>query len=193
MEEKNFEDLRNQFAILKEQLNKQEIVNDRLLRETMKAKKKDINSNKNLEYGCVLIGLVVLPLNWYLHTWSLPFTIATLLLLIVCAAATHFIHRPVDRLNFLKDDFATVARVMAKFKKQYDRWLYYVTPVILTPWIAWACYDFAWKRAPEGVSPWAMCIPIIVAGLIGLAIGLFYHFKAVNAAQDIIDEMENME
>ena len=42
MEEKNFEELRNQFAILKEQLNKQEIVNDRLLRETMKAKKKDI-------------------------------------------------------------------------------------------------------------------------------------------------------
>ena len=32
MEEKNFEELRNQFAILKEQLNKQEIVNDRLLR-----------------------------------------------------------------------------------------------------------------------------------------------------------------
>ena len=113
MEEKNFEELRNQFAILKEQLNKQEIVNDRLLRETMKAKKRDINSSKNLEYGCVLFCLFILPLNWYTRTWSLPFTIATALLLIVCAVATHFIHKPVDSLNFLKDDFATVARVMA--------------------------------------------------------------------------------
>ena len=68
MEEKNFEELRNQFAILKEQLNKQEIVNDRLLRETMKAKKKDINSTKNLEYGCVLFCLFILPLNWYTRT-----------------------------------------------------------------------------------------------------------------------------
>ena len=35
MEEMNFEEMRNQFAILKEQLKKQEIVSDRLLRETM--------------------------------------------------------------------------------------------------------------------------------------------------------------
>ncbi len=166
MEEKNFEELRNQFAILKEQLNKQEIVNDRLLRETMKAKKRDINSSKNLEYGCVLFCLFILPLNWYTRTWSLPFTIATALLLIVCVVSTHFIHKPVDSLNFLKDDFATVARVMAKFKKQYDCWLYYVTPVLLTPWIAWACYDFAWRRALEGVNPWLMCIPLLVAALV---------------------------
>ena len=73
MEEKNFEELRNQFAILKEQLNKQEIVNDRLLRETMKAKKRDINSSKNLEYGCVLFCLFILPLNSVL----LPPTIST--------------------------------------------------------------------------------------------------------------------
>ena len=39
MEEMNWEEMRNQFAILKEQLAKQEIVSDRLIRETIKVKK----------------------------------------------------------------------------------------------------------------------------------------------------------
>jgi hypothetical protein len=111
-------------------------------------------------------------------------------MMLFCAVANYYIHKPVDDLNFLTDDFATVARVMAKFKKQYDQWLYYVTPVICIPWISWAFYEYAWKRAPEGVSPWFMCIPLVIGLIIGLIIGLYFHFKAVNAAQDIIDQID---
>jgi hypothetical protein len=48
MEEQYFNEMRQQMAALKEQLDKQEIVSDRLIREIMKAKKKDINSTKNV-------------------------------------------------------------------------------------------------------------------------------------------------
>ena len=51
MEDMHFEELRNQFAILKDQLKKQEIVSDHLLRETMKAKKRNINSTKRMCYA----------------------------------------------------------------------------------------------------------------------------------------------
>ena len=47
MEEQYFNEMRQQMAALKEQLDKQEIVSDRLIREIMNAKKKDINSTKN--------------------------------------------------------------------------------------------------------------------------------------------------
>ena len=190
MEEMKFEELRNQFAILKQQLNKQEIVSDRLLRETMKAKKKDINSTKRLEYTCVLLCLIAFPLNFLTHSWSLQFTIVTCVMVLFCAVATHYIHKPVDNLNFMRDDFATVASVMARFKKQYDNWLHYVTPIILIPWISWACYEFAWQHAPKGVNPWLMTIPLLVGGAIGGIIGYIYHRKAVNAAQDIIDQIQ---
>lgn len=190
MEDMHFEELRNQFAILKQQLNKQEIVSDRLLRETMKTKKGNINSTKRTCYASVMLVLLLTPLNFYTHAWSLEFSIITCLIVLFCAVATYFIHKPVDNLNFLTDDFATVARVMAKFKKQYNQWLYYATPVICVPWLGWATYEYAWKRAPEGVSHWVMCIPLVVGLIIGLSIGLYYHFKAVNAAQDIMDQIE---
>ena len=50
MEEMNLEEMRSQFAILKEQLTKQEIVSDRLLRETMKAKSNGIRNVKFSSY-----------------------------------------------------------------------------------------------------------------------------------------------
>ncbi len=193
MEEMNFEEMRNQFAILKDQLNKQEIISDHLLRETMKAKKSAINSTKRMEYICVAICLILYPLLGFDNTISLAFIIATCLMVIVSAVATHYIHKPVDDLNFMRDDFTTVARVMAKFKKQYDQWLYYVTPALIIPWLCWVCYEFAWKNAPEGVNPWFMTSALIVGVIIGGAIGLYYHFKAVNAAQDIMNQIEENE
>ena len=48
MEEQYFDEMRQQMAALKEQLNKQEIVNDHLIREIMKVKNKDISKTKNV-------------------------------------------------------------------------------------------------------------------------------------------------
>lgn len=191
MKEMDFEEMRNQFAILKEQLQHQEIVSDRLLRETMKAKKNAINSAKRLTYGCVIFCLLIMPLNYFAHSWSLPFTIGTCVLMLFCAALVHYIHQPVDELNLMKDDLSTVAHVMAKFKKQYNQQLYYWSPVILIPWTIWACHDFISMHNIEAHHRWLLVIPILVGEAIGLGIGLHFHFKAVNAAQDIIDQIED--
>lgn len=193
MEEKNFEEMRNQFAILKEQLQKQEIVSDRLLRETMKTRSNTISYTKRVGIGAAIFSLIIYPYCYYTHMWSLSFTIITCLMMLFCVAATFYIHRPVEKLNFMTDDFSTVARVMAKFKKQYDDWLHYMAPILIIPWLAWACYEFAWQYAPEGINPWFMCLPIIVGAAIGGLVGYLFHRKAVNAAQNIIDEIEETE
>lgn len=192
MEEMNLEEMRNQYAILKEQLNNQEIVNDRLIRETIKMRGKDINYTKKVVYGCALFCLLIYPLSYYTHMWSLAFAIVTCLMMLFCVAATYYIHKPVENLNLMQDDLATVARVMAKFKKQYDNWLHYVTPALLIPWGIWACYEVGWSHAPEGSNPWIMIIPLLVGALIGGLVGYKYHRKAVNAAQDIINDIESI-
>ena len=187
----NLEEMRSQFATLKKQLDKQEIVSDRLIRETMKYKTGNISTAKRVTYGATLFCLVAYPLSYFAQIWSLPFTVATCAMILFCAAATYYIHRPVEELNFMRDDFATVARVMARFKEQYDNWLHYATPAILIPWVAWVCYEYAWKRAPVGISPWLLCMPMLIAVAIGGLIGYRFHRKAVNAAQDILNQIEN--
>ena len=88
MEEQYFNEMRQQMAALKEQLDKQEIVSDRLIREIMKAKTKDIRSTKNVCYVCVVIAFICFPLNSFTETWSWTFTAVTALMLIFCLAAT---------------------------------------------------------------------------------------------------------
>ncbi|MCR5181316.1 MAG: hypothetical protein K6C30_08930 [Bacteroidaceae bacterium] len=190
MEDKNFEELQNQFAILKTQLDKQEIVSDRLVRETMKQRTKDINKTKRTIYFAAVFCLLTYPILYYTDMFTLEFTIVTCAMMLFCFLATYYIHRPVDDLNLMRDDFTTVARVMAKFKKQYDDWLLYVAPTLILPWLAWACHEFAWRHAPEGVNPWTLALPLIIGAAIGCLIGYRFHRKAVNAAQDILDEIE---
>lgn len=190
MEEMNFEEMRKQFAILKDQLNNQEIISDRLIRETMKIKNKDISESKQTMYVCAIISLTFYPLNNIVHAWSNGFTIVTCLLILLSAVVAYYIHKPVEELNFMRDDFSKVARVMARFKKHYNDSLYYLAPVIVIPYFMWACYEFAWNRSPEDKSPWFYVILLLAGGAIGGIVGYRYHAKAVNAAQDIIDEIE---
>ena len=190
MEEQYFDEMRQQMAALKEQLDKQEIVNDHLIREIMKVKTKDISRTKNVCFIAAIIAFLTFPMNTFTHAWSWTFTAATGAMLIFCTIATVYIHRPVDKLNYMTSDLATVARVMTKFKKQYDNWLHYVTPALMIPWISWACYEFAWKNGPEGVNPLWLTLPILFGAAIGGLIGYYFHCKAVNAAKSILEQIE---
>lgn len=194
MEEMDFEEMRDQFAILKEQLDKQEIVNDRLLRKAIKAKSQQhINQSKTRVWVAAVLALLLFPLSYLSQMWSLPFAIVTCVIVLASLFFTSLIHRPVEKLDFMNDDLAFVAKVMAKFKRQYNNWLRYVFPTVIFPWLAWACYESAWKRHPEGANPWIMSIPLIVGAAIGALIGYHFHRKATNAAQDILDEIEEKE
>ena len=190
MEEQYFDEMRQQMAALKEQLNKQEIVNDHLIREIMKVKNKDISKTKNVCFIAAIIAFLTFPFNTFTHAWSWTFTAVTGAMLIFCTIAPIYIHRPVDKLNYMTSDLATVARVMTKFKKQYDNWLHYVTPALMIPWIGWACYEFAWKNNISGVNPLWLTLPILFGAAIGGLIGYYFHCKAVNAAKSILEQIE---
>ena len=73
MEEMHLEEMRNQYAILKEQLTKQEIINDQLLRKTMKSRNKAINQTQWLVFGSALMCVLTLPATYLSHVWSLAF------------------------------------------------------------------------------------------------------------------------
>jgi len=191
MEELNFDEMRNQITLLKQKLNHEEIINDQLLREVTRANMGTINWAKYKSFICVAICLVIYPTTMlYMGIFSTAFVVFTCVMVLFCAYATYYVHRPVDRMNLMTEDLATVAKVMAKFRKQYDQWLHYVTPSLLIPWLSWAVYEYAWKDVPEGVNSWMLTIPILVGAVIGMLIGYYWHRKAVNAADKIIRQIE---
>lgn len=193
MEELNFDEMRNQITLLKQKLDRQEIVNDSLLREAMRGKMGAINWTKYKSYICVALCIIFYPVMSWAGVFSNAFVFATCAMMLFCAYGTYYVHRPVDRMDLMTDDLATVAKVMAKFRKQYNQWLFYVTPALLIPWLSWALYEYAWKNAPDGVSHWMLALPILIGAAIGGLIGYHWHCKAVDAADNIIRQIEEEE
>ncbi len=186
----NLDEMREQFTMLKHKLDQQDIVNEALLRETMRGRIGAINQTKYKSYICAAFSLALYPLLLYWGVFSNAFVIATCIMMLFCAYGTYYVHKPVDRMNLMTEDLATVAKVMAKFRKQYNQWLYYVTPALLIPWLSWAVYEYAWKNAPEGMNHWLMALPLLIGAAIGGLIGYIWHCKAVNAADNIIRQIE---
>ena len=193
MEELNFDEMRDQITLLKQKLDRQEIVNDSLLREAMRGKMGAINWMKYKSYICVALCIIFYPVMSWAGVFSNAFVFATCAMMLFCAYVTYYVHRPVDRMDLMTDDLATVAKVMAKFRKQYNQWLFYVTPALLIPWLSWALYEYAWKNAPDGVSHWMLALPILIGAAIGGLIGYHWHCKAVDAADKIIKQIEEEE
>lgn len=190
MEEMNLEEMRNQIAILKNKLNKQELVSERLLADTMKTKVNTINSVERFSIICAVFCLVAYPVLRYYIGFSWAFVIATCAMMVFCIIATTYIHRPLHDSKLMTSDVATVARVMVRFKRQYDNWLLYVTPTLLIPWVLWASYEYNAIMGLEGVSPFLTVLPILVGCAIGGFIGYRQHRKAVKTAEEIIRQFE---
>ena len=155
--------------------------------EMMEAKTKDIIYLKRYEYfeGTIL-GLFLLPLLRVLIPCSHAFIGATCLVLVISMTGIYFIYKPIGKLNGMENDLASVAYVMAKFKKQISNWERYVIPALLIPWIAWAIYEFAWK----GSASWIAILGGIYGAVIGGIKSFKVYHKAVDAAQEIIDDIE---
>ena len=191
MQELDFDEMRDQITLLKQKLDHQEIVNEPLLREAMRGRMGIINWIKYKLYICVAICIVIYPaMSLYLGVFSKAFVFATCAMVLFCAYGTYYVHRPVDRMDLMTEDLATVAKVMAKFRRQYKQWLYYVTPALLIPWMGWAAYEYAWKNAPEGMNHWLLALPLLIGAVIGGLVGYHWHSKAVNAADNIIKQIE---
>lgn len=188
-----FDELRNQIAVLKKKLDDQEIVNDRLLRQTMKTKvDKIINVVEIKTIGCGIVAILLCPALYEFSGLSLPFCVATCLMMIFCIVGTRYIHRPLHKTDLMSADMATVATILERFRRQYDFWLHYITPTLLIPWVSWACYEFAEANGLDVLSKDGImfCMPLLLGGIIGTAIGYRMHRKAVNTAKSIIEQIE---
>ena len=87
----NLEEMRQQMTTLKNKLNQQEIVNDRLIRRSMRNEVSNINRRYNI---IMAIGILMVPYGYWcfvkLVGLSIFFWIATSIFMLICAGATFY-------------------------------------------------------------------------------------------------------
>ena len=181
------ETMRAQIALLKDKLDKETIVSEKLLRDTMRHKARTINNN-----AWISVVASVFVIFWALtflpsEGFSWWFVGATILMMLVCDFFTWKYHKDVNAKT-MNSDLLTVAKVMKQLRDSYKKWLKYGIAMIAV-WFTWLSIEFCIR-----LKDWRLAVVMIIALLIGLAIGGFIglkmHKSVIRNAEEIISQIE---
>jgi len=190
MNEFELDEMRQQMAILKNKLEQQEIVNDRLLRTSMK---KTVSKINRRYLALMILGLLMIPYSYWafvmLCHFSFAFWIGTCVLMLLCVGATFYNGRDLRDPELMNGNLLDTRRKMARAKKFDNQWLIFGMPALIL-WLAWFVWEVYQQNGPEGVYP--LLIGGGFGGVIGLIIGLSLHFKTQRQYQEIINQIEDV-
>lgn len=192
MEEKDFMEMRNQINLLKDKLNQQEIVNNRLIKASMRDKQQEINRKGVKMSACAVLAI---PLWICIHytsgiSWALALT--TCAMMIFCIAATWYCHYPINKSGLFSSDVKSVANAFAQVKHMYHIWITRFAPTLILPWLAWVCYEYQEVLPFHTEQKWIPYAIVLGGALCGFLIGYNMHRKVVNTCQQVIDQLEEV-
>lgn len=176
--------------MLRSKLEKQAIVNDRFIRQSMN---KTASSISRRYYVIMAISVLMVPYGYWVFCkmcgFSLTFWIITSIFMLICCGATYYNSRNVNDTNLMRSNLVEASRKMARAKKFEANWLFFGIPTVIL-WFSWFIYNmYAINNDPlhEGIL-WGGCI----GGAIGAIIGIRIHIKTQRQYQEIIDTIEDI-
>ncbi len=186
--DKDFEEMRQQMNILKEKLQQQEIVNEKVFRRSTRKSLKGIN--RRYTFVSILCILMVPYSYWAfvkLTGMSIWLWLATCVLMLIAFVYTQYTGRFISSRVFEKDLVQARAKV-AKAKKLDHEWLKIGIPLIVL-WLAYFGYEM--YKVTGGEDSIYIVVMCVVCALLGGAVGLKIHFKNQDNYEQVIEEIDD--
>lgn len=193
METNELQEMKEQMALLKETLRKEQIVNDKLLREAMRGKVESIHRRAWIVGACALyvctFGI------WSFHELGLSWWLigATVVMMIYSVAKTIIMHRRLAVNRVMTDDLRTVAHAAKRLKEDYIRALYGGMAMVFC-WLVWLCGEILFGHTiyaeSSMIARCAVMGTMLVGGAVGFAIGYKMHRRVLNLCDEIIRQVE---
>lgn len=182
--------LKESLELLKKKLDRQDIVNQKLIRRAMKHNISQINRNGifTIVLGCIAVPFCTLIFR-YSTGLSWTFCIITGVFLLICVIATWLIHKDIMRRDFMEQDLVSVSLAMAKLKRQYVNWLKFAIPCLIL-WLMWLGWEFV--RVYDIKLEIGFIISALIGGAIGGAIGYTKDRQTVKLAEKTIEQIEEL-
>ena len=186
----NLEEMRQQMTTLKNKLNQQEIVNDRLIRRSMRNEVNNINRRYNI---IMAIGILMVPYGYWcfvkLVGLSIFFWIATSIFMLICAGATFYNSRKISDPELMSHSLVEARKKVASAKKFESNWLLFGIPAVIL-WLGWFFYET--YQIQGGDFNNGFFLGGCIGGIIGAIIGIKIHLKTQHQYQDVIDQIEDL-
>ena len=180
-------EMQQQLRQMKEKLEGENIINDKLLRN---AYRKTLGSlqRKALRQTIIEVIAMLLCLNLMRMGFSIPFVIATEIMLAFCLIATIVIN---NRLPKMDTDLVTAAKGIVRFRKGYANWLWVGIP-LLTVWMGGMCYEIMRNQTFPSEARVPMFIGLGVGLVIGGAMGLMMRHNILSKSDETIAQIRDL-
>lgn len=188
------DDMRQQMAILREKLQKQEIVNDQLLRKAIGTKLSRIKLDRWKKLFIIALGTIYIPWMLYdlIHA-PLWFIVVSIVYFAFAGLYSIYYTRGLGDGDLSDKQLLDLQQKVIRMKRQNARWLWFSIPIAAV-WVA----IFLWLIVIDQDSAIAdgEATPIIIGALIGGAIGSIigtHHYRRQqHHAADLISEIEEL-
>ncbi len=183
------DEMRQQMAILKDKLEKQTIVDDRIIRRAIKNSASTINKRYLI---ISIIALAMIPYGYWafvmINGLSIPLWIAMSVMMLMVVAFCYFNGLTMSDKHLTDGNLQETMLRVAAAKRRDNNWLWIGIPMAMV-WAAWMGWEMGQKMDAETFK---FFMPFYIICLVaGIVLGLLVHFKTQRHYRDILDQIED--
>lgn len=184
------EQLRNDYSALKSKVEKQAILNEKLLQSVFQSKVKSIHSVGWTSALCGLFVILVSPLAFHYNpalNLSWAFVAGTDIMMLVCIAYTWYFHSDVKapEAGASLKEFAQNVKTL---KVRYQNWIR-VAYIMIFVWMGWMFTEMFMTTEDKTLTYFA-ATGVLVGAVIGGVLGFRMDRNVIKNCDDIIAAIE---
>ena len=192
IDSKEMLEMKEQLSLLIKKLDKETIVNERMIRRSMKEKADRLNRRLIVE---ILVCLIMIPFFICvlpnLSKVSMPFCIFSAGFFALGVLYDFYMYLRFRPQKFIEGNMIEARRDTLNFKKQTLRWTYCIGIPFLVVYIAWFVYEK--MQYYQGEILKIVLVSALIGFLIGGAIGINIFLKDLRATDEILMQIEELE
>lgn len=188
MTDMEFQEMRQQMDLLKEKLNRQEVVNEQLMRRTTESRLNRLSFNRRVKRIYLILCMVVIPAMLVegvgLPVWFSLATVAMLAISLVYHEA-FMEHISADDLN--RYSIHEISNKAVRLKEQGARWLWIGIPMLIA-WLVTFIYVVQQRFDLEAEGQYVL-YGIVSGIIIGASLGFIIYRKQRRMIDDLRSDL----
>ena len=189
MDSRELMEMKEQLSILNQKLEKEKIVNDRMMRRATKEKISKMQRHALIKAIAIACAI---PYTHFVTHWlgiSPWFCASTFALLAIALYADFRIHRNLRANEAMQGNLMDVRKKVLHIKQDYRDWIKFSIPILIV-WLTWFVYEIC--QNPD-IPQEAIFTGIASGGVFGGIIGFLEYRKIQRSADEILQQIEEME
>ena len=191
MDSRELQQMKEQLAILTQKLDKETIVNERLMRNAMRNKASWLRRKAIVESA---ITLIMIPY----FIWVMPglcgisveFCAFVCFFLVLALGYNYYIHSHFRPDKFVHGDLLEARKDTLMLKKFYSNWLKFIGIPFIVVFFAWFIHDIT--QVIHGEQLKGVLGGMVIGAVIGGIIGIYRYNKVQRTADEILEQIEDM-